>query len=76
MSLYSAEGAFHVESLSKEVYDVTGAGDTAIACLAVCLNQGMSWNESVLLANKAAGLVCGKFGTSVATKEEVFSGPS
>ena len=76
MSFYSDNTSFHVESISKEVYDVTGAGDTAIACLAVCLNQGMNWRTSVEYANKAAGIVCGKFGTAVATKEEVFDGLS
>lgn len=74
MSLYTEKDTFHVESVSQEVYDVTGAGDTAIACLAVCLNRGMSWLTSMDYANKAAGIVCGKFGTAVATKEEVFNG--
>lgn len=72
MSLYEDEGVLHYPALAKEVFDVTGAGDTAIAALAVCLNQGMSWEHSVRRANKAAGIVCGKFGTSVCLKEEIY----
>ena len=72
MTLYHAGEAETYSAEAREVYDVTGAGDTAIAALAVCLNEGQTWGEAVFRANKAAGIVCGKFGTAVATREEVF----
>lgn len=72
MSLYDDSGVHHFPSVAQEVFDVTGAGDTAIATLAVCLNMGMDWMEAVKYANKAAGIVCGRVGTATATKEEVF----
>lgn len=72
MTLFSIEGVYSVPSAVREVYDVTGAGDTAIAALAVALTRGFDWREAVEVANKAAGLACGKFGTSVVTKEEIF----
>lgn len=73
MSLFHSTGNFTVQAEAREVYDVTGAGDTAIATLAVALNNGCSWPDAVRYANKAAGIVVGKFGTSVATKDEVFN---
>jgi rfaE bifunctional protein kinase chain/domain len=63
---------YHVHSLAQEVFDVSGAGDTAIAAYAVALSRGMTQEEAVLVANKAAGIVVGKFGTAVATSQEVF----
>ena len=72
MTLFTEGNAFHVESQAREVFDVTGAGDTAIATFAVALNLGHTIQQATEYANKAAGIVCGKFGTSVATKEEVF----
>jgi len=56
---------------AKEVYDVTGAGDTALASLGVFWGEGMSLEEAVDLANLAAGLVVEKVGTAVVTREEV-----
>jgi len=54
------------------VFDVSGAGDTVIAAYAVALAAGASGVEAVRLANRAAGIVVGKFGTAVATADEVF----
>ena len=71
MSIYSKE-ASHIPSFAREIFDVTGAGDTAIAALAVFMAEGSSLNESAALANKAAGLACGKFGTSVVTRLELW----
>ena len=72
MTLFDKDGSFHFPALAKEVYDVTGAGDTAIATLAVSLSMGHSWSKAVHYANKAAGIAVGHFGTYVAKKEEVF----
>ena len=72
MNLFHKDEVTICPAKTKEIYDVTGAGDTAIAALAVCLNRGEDWNHAVYYANFAAGVVCGKFGTSVCTKEELF----
>ena len=61
-----------VETAAREVYDVTGAGDTVIATLAAALAGGGSLTEAALLANHAAGIVVGKLGTATATMEEVL----
>jgi rfaE bifunctional protein kinase chain/domain len=72
MTLFDADGAHHEPAWVREVYDVTGAGDTVIAALAVGLAAGLSMLEATRLANRAAGVVVGKFGTAVATPEELF----
>jgi bifunctional ADP-heptose synthase (sugar kinase/adenylyltransferase) len=54
------------------VYDVSGAGDTVIATLAVMLAAGAELAQAVQVANRAAGIVVGKLGTAVATHAEVF----
>lgn len=56
---------------AKEVYDVTGAGDTVIGTLAACLAAGTSLPEACALANKAAGIVVGKVGTSTVSTTEL-----
>lgn len=72
MTLFTDSGSTHIASAAREVYDVTGAGDTSIAALAVALSRGHDLHTSCRYANKAAGIVVGKFGTAVATEEEVF----
>ena len=72
MTLFDERGAMHVPAQAREVYDVSGAGDTVIAALAVMLAAGASMTEAVRLANRAAGIVVGKLGTAVATREELF----
>lgn len=62
----------HIPAVAQEVYDVSGAGDTAIAALAVALSRGHSLVSSAGFANRAAGIVVGRFGTAVATASEVF----
>jgi bifunctional ADP-heptose synthase (sugar kinase/adenylyltransferase) len=57
---------------ARDVYDVTGAGDTAIATLAVMLSEGRSLVDAARIANRAAGLVVGKFGTSSVSRTELF----
>jgi rfaE bifunctional protein kinase chain/domain len=62
MTLYTQNGAKHFPAEAKEVVDVTGAGETAIAALGVGLHRGLSLEDSVALANKAAGIKVGMFG--------------
>ncbi|MEO8344055.1 MAG: D-glycero-beta-D-manno-heptose-7-phosphate kinase [Betaproteobacteria bacterium] len=71
MSLYSAEGALTIPAQSREVFDVTGAGDTVIATLGVLLAAGASLPDAVRVANEAAGVVVGKFGTAVVHPNEL-----
>lgn len=72
MSLFDAAGAHHEATRAQEVFDVSGAGDTVIAAYAVAIATGAGGVEAVRLANRAAGIVVGKFGTAVATADEVF----
>ena len=72
MTLYQDGARFHVATQAREVSDVSGAGDTVIAVLAVALASGADMKEAVRLANKAAGIVVGKFGTAVVTPKELF----
>ena len=62
---------FFQSTIAREVYDVTGAGDTVIAIMAACLSINIPLKDSVKLANIAAGIVVGKFGTSYITKKEL-----
>ena len=73
MTLYREGERLHVPAVAREVYDVSGAGDTVIAILGVMLAAGASFAEAVRLANKAAGIVVGKLGTAVVHPEELFS---
>jgi rfaE bifunctional protein kinase chain/domain len=63
----------YVETAAREVYDVTGAGDTVIATLAAALAAGASMTEAAVLANHAAGIVVGKLGTATASPDEVLN---
>jgi rfaE bifunctional protein kinase chain/domain len=72
MTLFTADDTFNVPTEAREVYDVSGAGDTAISAFAVALTRGEGFQGATKFANKAAGLVVAKFGTAVATEQEVF----
>ena len=72
MTLYRPGGRLHVPAQAREVFDVSGAGDTVIATVAVMLASGAALDEAVKCANRAAGIVIGKFGTAVVTPEELF----
>ncbi|MEK6320708.1 MAG: D-glycero-beta-D-manno-heptose-7-phosphate kinase [Acidobacteriota bacterium] len=63
----------HIPTVAREVYDVTGAGDTVIATLALALAGGASLKEAAVLANHAAGVVVGKVGTASVTREELLA---
>lgn len=70
MTLFQKNDApVHLPATAREVYDVTGAGDTVIACLAVALASGMSFLESARVANTAAGLIVEQLGTAAITLE-------
>ena len=73
MTLFDAQGQLHVSAQAREVFDVTGAGDTVIATLAACVATGMSLRDALPLANRAGGLVVGKFGTATISYEELFA---
>jgi len=62
-----------VDTAAREVYDVTGAGDTVIATLGAALAAGATMLEAASLANHAAGIVVGKIGTATATSEELLA---
>jgi len=64
---------FHIKAVAREVYDVTGAGDTVVALLALSIGAGLDIIASANLANYAAGIVVGKIGTAVVTKEELLA---
>ena len=72
MTLFRAGRKIHIKTEAREVFDVTGAGDTVIATLAVMLAAGADLEAAVRIANRAAGVVVGKLGTAVATYEEIF----
>lgn len=73
MTLFDAQGELHVPALAREVFDVTGAGDTVIATLATMSATGMSLRNAVPIANRAGGLVVGKFGTATVNYSELFT---
>lgn len=73
MSLFDAQGHAQVPTQAREVFDVTGAGDTVIATLAAMLACGLTLREAMPIANRAGGIVVGKFGTASVTYEELFA---
>ena len=72
MSLFDASGHVQVPAQAREVFDVTGAGDTVIATLAAMLACGASLRDAMPVANRAGGIVVGKFGTASVSYEELF----
>jgi rfaE bifunctional protein kinase chain/domain len=72
MTLFDAEGELHVKAQAREVFDVTGAGDTVIATLAAMVAAGLSLRDAVPIANRAGGIVVGKFGTATVSYQELF----
>jgi rfaE bifunctional protein kinase chain/domain len=72
MTLFDADGQAHVSAQAREVFDVTGAGDTVIATMAALVAAGSTLRDAMPLANKAGAIVVGKFGTATASYEELF----
>jgi rfaE bifunctional protein kinase chain/domain len=71
MTLFTELGRQHVDAYAHEVFDVSGAGDTVLATLAVMRAAGLDWFNAMLWANRAGGVVVGKIGTSVVTAGEL-----
>lgn len=72
MTLISHDEVISQATVAREVFDVSGAGDTVIGTLAVMLGMGFSWQDAIGISNRAAGIVVGKFGTSVTSLDEIF----
>jgi rfaE bifunctional protein kinase chain/domain len=72
MSLFDAAGQLDLPAEAREVFDVTGAGDTVIATLAAMLAAGLDLRAALPIANRAGGIVVGKFGTATASYDELF----
>ena len=73
MSLFDAQGHTQVPAQAREVFDVTGAGDTVIATMAAMLACGLSLRDAMPIANRAGSIVVGKFGTASVNHQELFS---
>jgi rfaE bifunctional protein kinase chain/domain len=71
MSLFTDVGADHIPALAREVFDVSGAGDTVIATLGVLMGAGAPLPTAMRIANEAAGVVVGKLGTAIVTPDEL-----
>jgi D-glycero-beta-D-manno-heptose-7-phosphate kinase len=72
MTLFDKQGSLHEQARAREVFDVTGAGDTVIATLAAFVAAGLNMRAAMPLANRAGGLVVGKFGTATVSYDELF----
>jgi rfaE bifunctional protein kinase chain/domain len=72
MSLYTDADVLHVHADAREVFDVSGAGDTVIATMAAMLGAGATLADALAMANRAGGIVVGKLGTATVTREELF----
>jgi D-beta-D-heptose 7-phosphate kinase/D-beta-D-heptose 1-phosphate adenosyltransferase len=72
MTAVTAREAHHLPAEAREVFDVSGAGDTVVAAVAASLAAGLSLPDAARIANAAAGIVVGKLGTAVAYRSEVF----
>jgi rfaE bifunctional protein kinase chain/domain len=74
MTLFTDDGAWSVPAQAREVFDVSGAGDTVIAVMAAMLAAGMELRDAVRVANRAGGIVVGKLGTATVSYDELFRG--
>ncbi|MGZ5801793.1 MAG: PfkB family carbohydrate kinase, partial [Burkholderiaceae bacterium] len=72
MSLFQEKEVLHVPTHTREVFDVSGAGDTVIATLGVMLGSGADLADAMRIANRAAGIVVGKLGTASVSREEIL----
>ena len=73
MSLFTAEEAWHDPTRAREVFDVSGAGDTVIGVLALMVAAGANLHDAMRAANHAAGIVVGKLGTAVVHRDELIA---
>ena len=72
MTLVTNAGAEHLEAMKREVFDVSGAGDTVVAVLAAAIGAGVALADAAAIANAAAGVVVGKVGTAAVEKSELI----
>jgi rfaE bifunctional protein kinase chain/domain len=72
MTLFTDDTVMNVPAMAREVFDVSGAGDTVIATVAAMLAEGKDLNEAIRIANRAGGIVVGKLGTATVTRDELF----
>jgi rfaE bifunctional protein kinase chain/domain len=72
MTLFRAKQVSHVGAQAREVFDVSGAGDTVISTLGVALAAGWDWDLAMALANRAGGIVVGNLGTATVSWEELL----
>jgi len=72
MDLFERGSAIHIPAVAKEVYDVTGAGDTVIGLFALAVAAGANFKEAAYIANQAAGIVVGKVGTATVSQDELL----
>lgn len=72
MSLFEENKVINIPTYAKEVFDVTGAGDTVISVFTLASAAGVTLYEAAKIANTAAGVVVGKMGTSTVTTEEIL----
>ena len=73
MSLFEgSHDSWHIPAQARQVYDVTGAGDTVVGTLALALSVGASMREAATLANHAAGIVVGMVGTATVSTRELL----
>ncbi|MEA3486093.1 MAG: PfkB family carbohydrate kinase, partial [Thermodesulfobacteriota bacterium] len=72
MSLFENDGRVtHIPTVARDVFDVTGAGDTVIGVFALCVAAGATFSEASVLANHAAGIAVGKVGTAPVHQDEL-----
>ena len=72
MSLFQRDSVFHIPTVARSVFDVTGAGDTVIAATTLAYASGADLMDAAIIANHAAGIVIGQVGTATATPEEII----
>ena len=73
MKLFENNGRLtHIPTVAQQVYDVSGAGDTVIACFTMALSAGATKEDAARIANFAAGIVVGKLGTATTTRKEII----
>ena len=73
MSFFCKSNSFHLKSNAKEIFDVSGAGDTVISVMATGLVMELSYKEAAKLSNQAAGIVVGHIGTTAITTQELLN---
>ena len=72
VSLFEKDKVLHIPTVARNVYDVTGAGDTVIATFTISFSSGATMQESAVIANHAAGIVVGEVGTAVVTLNQLY----